>query len=254
MLPEIILPVVAIAFILAYIDTSVGMGYGITIAPLLLLSGFPVLQVIPAVLLTNAIIGIVGGFFHHNFENVKFKLRTKDFNIASALTATGILGVIIAIILAINLPEIVLKIYIGLLILIIGLIVLFRHKRKHSFHWSKIYGLGMFAAFNKGMTGAGYGSILVGGQILSGVESKKAVGITTLTEGLVSVIGFLIFASVNHNILLSWPLIVSLLIGGIASTPLAAYTVSRVKQKKLKIIVGLVSMILGVIILTKLFL
>ena len=55
----LLLVVAAFAFICEYLNASLGMGYGTTLAPLLLLLGFQPLQVVPAVLLGQ----LAGGFF-----------------------------------------------------------------------------------------------------------------------------------------------------------------------------------------------
>jgi len=82
----------------------------------------------------------------------------------------------------------------------------------------------LMAAFNKGISGGGYGPVVTSGQIMSGVKSKKATGITSLAEGLtclVGVITYLIFT--NHAI--EWELAPSLVLGAVLSVPFAAYTV-----------------------------
>lgn len=249
---ELLLAVLVMAFVLEFFDASLGMGYGTTIAPLLLLMDFAPLEVIPAVLLTNAIIGPVAGFFHHRFENVDLRPGSKDFRTAAILTLFGMLGILIAAAVALRLPAIVLKAYIGLLVLLIGFFVLLRHKKTRVFSWKKIIGFSSIAAFNKGMTGGGYGSVIVGGQILSGIEGKKAVGVTLLAEGLISIVGVLALFLMNTAVVLSWQLVVSLLIGGLASVPLAAYVVRKFHPKKLDLAIGAFSIVLGLAVLTSL--
>ena len=124
------------------------------------------------------------------------------------------------------------------LILVIGIVLVVKRKKEYKFSWKKIASLGTLAAFNKGMSGGGYGAVVVGGQILSGVESKKAVGISLLAEGLISIIGVLIFILLIKDFPLHSSLVISLLIGGIASSPLAAYIVKKFHPKKLRFIIG----------------
>lgn len=252
MLPELLISVIIIAFILEFFDASLGMGYGTTLTPLLILLGFAPLELIPAILLTNAIIGLVAGFFHHRFENVDFRAKSKDFKVTLILTAFGTVGILIAILVAINLHEDILRAYLGLLVLIIGITVVARHKKKHPFSWKKLIALGSLAAFNKGMTGGGYGSVIVGGQILAGVEGKKAVGVASLAEGLICIVGTIAYISISKTIHLNWSLIISLLLGGLLSLPIAAYIVKKFHPRRLKFIIGIVSIILGTAILTKL--
>ena len=42
-----------IAFLAEYVDSTLGMGYGTTLTPVLLLMGYEPMQVVPAVLLSN---------------------------------------------------------------------------------------------------------------------------------------------------------------------------------------------------------
>ncbi len=252
MFPEIIVSVLIVAFILEFLDASIGMGYG-EIAALLLLLGFAPLEVVPAVLLTSAIMSLLAGGIHHGFDNVDFSLKSKDFKIALMLTIFGIIGVLIGVFLAVELPEDFLIAYIGLLVIFIGVVLILNHHKKHKFSWKRIIGLGVIASINKGVTGGGYGSVLTGGQIAVGVDSKKAVGITALTEGFICVVGFLAYLFIEGVSALNWSLIVSLLIGGVVSTPFAVYAVKKSKPKKLVLVVGVVSIILGALVLGKLF-
>lgn len=53
-----------------YLDSSLGMGYGTTLTPLLLIAGFEPLQVVPAVLLSELLTGVTAGALHHRDGNV----------------------------------------------------------------------------------------------------------------------------------------------------------------------------------------
>jgi uncharacterized membrane protein YfcA len=66
----------------------------------------------------------------------------------------------------------------------------------------------------------------------------------------VGVIAYFIFT--NHTI--EWNLAPSLVLGAMLSVPLAAYTVKKFKGKHLKLIMGIATLILGLVTLGKLFL
>jgi uncharacterized membrane protein YfcA len=109
------------------------------------------------------------------------------------------------------------------------------------------------AAFNKGISGGGYGPLVTGGQILSGVGSKNAIGITSLAEGLTCFVGVITYlAFTNHTV--DWQLAPSLVLGAILSVPLAAYAVKIIPALRLRLIVGLATLILGALTLLKLLL
>lgn len=250
---ELLVFIIILAFLFEYIDSSLGMGYGTILTPLLLIMGYNPLQIVPAILLSELISGLTAAFFHHKFKNVNFNFGTADFKIASVMAGCSIFGTLVAVFVAMNLPAFYVKLYIGILVLGMGLLILMTLKRKFRFTWKKITSLGLLASFNKGISGGGYGPIVTSGQILAGVNSKNAIGITSLAEGLtcfVGVITYLIFT--NHTI--EWGLAPSLVLGAILSVPFAAYTVKRFKSAPFKLIVGIATLILGLFTLGKLFL
>jgi len=246
---ELLIYVIIIAFVLEFFDASAGMGYG-TLTPILLLMGFDVLDVISAVILTSAVLSLFAGFLHHGFENIDF-LKAKNIKVTLTLIGFGILAISLGALIAVNIPETFLKVYIAILVSAIGISILKKKKKKHKFSWKKLVAFGSIASFNKGISGGGYGPVLSGGQILSGVKSRQAVGITALSEGIVSTVGFFIFIFVTGHANLNWSLTISLLIGGFLSTPLAAYFVNRFHPKKLKYLIGITSIVLGIMILLK---
>ncbi|MCK4893430.1 MAG: sulfite exporter TauE/SafE family protein, partial [Calditrichia bacterium] len=159
-----------LAFLCEFIDSSLGMGYGTILSPTLIIMGFDPLVAIPAVLLSQAFGGFTASVFHHQFRNASFHPSSKDFKIVFVITSFGILATIIAAIISINLPKIVLKTYIGLLVLALGIIVLL--KFKFNFSWKRIVSVGILSAFNKGLSGGGFGPVVTSGQILSGRGHK----------------------------------------------------------------------------------
>ena len=68
------------------------------------------------------------------------------------------------------------------------------------FSWRKIMGISFLAALNKGISGGGYGPLVMGGQILSGVNAKNAVGITAFAEAVTCFIGFILYLVMGKRI------------------------------------------------------
>ena len=249
---EIIIPMVCIAFACELVDSTLGMGYGTTLTPLLLLLGYEPAEIVPAVLLSEFVTGILAGVFHHEFGNVDLRPGSRDFKVAALMTALSVVGVLVAVIVAINVPSWVLKVYIGLLVLGIGLFILKNHSREVTFSWRRIGGMGFLAAFNKGMSGGGYGPVVTGGQVLSGIRGRNAVGIASLAEGITSAVG--VVAYLIGGTPMPWHLAPSLLIGAVISTPIAAYVVSRIPTGRLTLAIGGVSTLLGSYTLVKVLL
>ncbi|MFQ5910134.1 MAG: sulfite exporter TauE/SafE family protein [Thermoplasmata archaeon] len=249
MLLETMVIITVLAFIFQYTDASLGMGYGTSLTPILLVMGFGLFEVVPALLLSQFITGIVGGMFHHHFENVDLRLGSADLKITAVLTIFSIMGVAVSVIAFVSIPEDYIQIYIGILVLCIGAILLLTFERTFVLTMKKIVFLGLFAAFNKGISGGGYGPIATGGQILSGVRSKSAIGIGSVAEGLTSAVGaFLFFLFVPST---QWDLVPWLLVGGLASVPAAAFTVKKVHARNLRVMVGMAICALGVLMLAK---
>ena len=265
--------IVIVAFFSEYIDSTLGMGYGTTLTPLLLLFGFNPLQVVPAVLLSELITGLLAGFTHHKAGNVNFKPKSTNIRyimkrlkelgyvesfkrgipihlkIALVLAACSIIGTIAAVFIAVNIPKLWLKLYIGLLVMVIGGVILFTLNKNYKFSWKKILGLGFIASFNKGISGGGYGPVVTGGQLLSGVSGKNAVGITSLAEGLTCAVG--VTAYLLTKSIIDWRLAPYLILGAVLSVPFSALTVKKIKTRTLTVIIGIVTLILGAFTIIK---
>ena len=260
--------IIIIAFIAEYIDSSLGMGYGSSLSPVLLLLGFEPLQVIPAILLSELITGVFAGLSHNYMGNVNFRINLKNMikkskrigfvqsfkqnvslhlKIVLIIVLYGILGPLIAAFIAINLPTFFLKLYIGVLVSVMGIIILITLNKKYSFSWKKIITMGCVASFNKTMTGGGYGSVVTGGQIVSGVNGKNAIGITSLAEGLICLGG--VSAYILTNSIIDWTLAPYLLIGAVCSVPLSAYTVKKIRIEKMRVLIGIAILVLGIVTL-----
>ena len=246
---NLIIGIFIIAFICEFIDSSLGMGYGTAATPILLIIGFPVLEIVPAVLLSELITGLLSGIAHHKIGNVNLGFKSQHFKIMTVLSVCSIIGVIIATIIAVNIPKYYLNLYIGLLVLIMGLIIIISRNKTFGFSWKKIIGLGSLASFNKGMSGGGYGPVVMSGQILSGVKGKSAVGITSLSEGLTSAVGVISFAFLG--ILINFDLAIPMVFGASIAVPIAAYVTNKLNDFILKKSIALLTIILGVITLIK---
>ncbi len=245
----ILMLVTVSGFLMATIDAAVGMGYGTILTPVLLIVGFDPFHVIPAVLISQLIGGLLASFFHHKFRNVNFALGEKDLKAAVLLGLLGTAGAITSVLVAINLSTFYLSLYIGLLATILGLIVLSTINTKHEFSWPKMIFIGLFAAFNKGLSGGGYGPIVTAGQMMSGVAEKSAVSITSLSEALVSLTAVLTYLLARGAV--DWVLTCCLVLSVSLSAPVAAFIVRRAKSGRLKVLIGVTTFLLGLATILK---
>ena len=238
-----------IAFISAYFDCGLGMGYGTALVPVLIIMGFSPLQVIPAVLISQFFIDIVSVIAHHNCGNVNFKISSNDFKIVFIIGTISSLGVILAVLVALKIPKWLLGFYIGALVSFLGILILATANRPLKLSWGKISGISFLAAFNKGISGGGYGPLIMGGQVLSGVNPKNAAGITALSEALTCFVGFMLYLFLGRTI--DWNLTGWLVISAIPAVPFAAFTVQKMNLNRYKKYLGIFIIILGLLTLSR---
>lgn len=145
------------AFFCEYIDSTLGMGYGTTMTPILILLGFNPKDIVPAVLLSELITGLLGSFFHHREGNVNFKPKSTNISVIRSklsslgylesfkrrvplhlkvvlvLTSCSIISAVSAIFISRIIPKIWLKLYIGFLVCAIGIFILIFFKKEFKF-------------------------------------------------------------------------------------------------------------------------
>jgi len=238
-----------IAFVSEYLDSGLGMGYGTALAPILIILGFDPLKVVPAILISQFVTDIAACIAHHKLHNVNLEVKSKDFKIALILGAISSIGVILSVVIALKIPKWLLTLYIGLLVLSMGILILCTIKKPMQFSWRKLMAISFLAAFNKGISGGGYGPLVMGGQMISGVCAKNAVGITAFAEAATCFVGFMIYLIMGKSI--DWKLTGLLVICATCAVPVAAITVKNINSEKLKRYAGALIAILGLFTLLK---
>ena len=259
---EITVCVFIILFVMAFgcglINCSFGMGYGTILTPMLLLLGFEPELAVPTVLLSQACGSFFGALAHHHLENVKFDIDSEDLKVSMAISGIGVLATIFGAWLALELPRRLLKGYIGVVVLLIGVFVLFGWRFKFS--WRKILTVGLFGSLNKVLTGGGFGPIITGGQILSGKEHRAVVGVTLLTEFPICACGFIAYLALQavryspkplmqmpfadfSGIMFSsricrWELLLAAVFGAVCVAPFGAFVTRIIVQDKIHFFLG----------------
>lgn len=247
----LLLLVCAGAFLCEYVDSALGMGYGTTLTPALILLGFEPEVIVPAVLVSELCSGVLAGLMHHSLGNVTFRRGSKDYKVLAVLALCSLLGTCLAVAVAVNLPKHLLQLWIGVLVALMGVIVLWAPRFAQAFSWPRTIALGLVAAFNKGLSGGGYGPLVTSGQILSGVDPKRSVGITSMAEGLVCLVGAVLYLFVREGAIY-WPLAGPLTVGALLSVPLAAWTVKVLPPVDMRRSIGVATLFLGLLMLIKL--
>ncbi|MFA5166904.1 MAG: sulfite exporter TauE/SafE family protein [Candidatus Omnitrophota bacterium] len=275
---QMIMAIMVIAFLCEYMDSTLGMGYGTTMTPVLMLFGFTPIEIVPSVLLSELITGVLAGTLHHREGNVNFHFKVLNFQrikdslnlpgpvnpnhhtygiqvskhlkvVMLLLTAT-ILGASSAVFTSRALPKQWTSLYISVMVIAMGILILFCLKRQFKYSWKKIMGLGLLASFNKGLTGGGYGPLVVSGQMLSGMEGKNAIGITSMAEGITCALGVLIYFFTAKNSI-DWRLAPIIIIGAVCSVPFSVKSVKTMNPQFLKVLIAILTVILGIFTLLK---
>jgi len=243
LLPRAAILVFAMALACEYLDSSLGMGYGTTLTPLLLLAGFAPLDIVPAILLSEAVTGLAAGLLHQRDGNVNFLRDARARRTALLLIALSTVGAIAAAMLAVKVSKQVLTLFIATIIVAMGIVILLTAGRPFRFRPGGIVAIGAVAAFNKGLSGGGYGPLVTAGQVVSGLPPKNAVAITSVAESFTCVVGLTTYLALGREI--NWGLALPLVTGALLSVPIATLTVRRMPEKGFRRIVGVVTLVLG---------
>ncbi|MEY7851149.1 TSUP family transporter [Natrarchaeobius sp. A-rgal3] len=225
--------IVVMAFAFETTDSAAGMGFGTGLAPLLFILGYDPLQVVPVLLLSETLTGFVAGLVHHDVDNVTFSIRplNDEVKLLFLLVGTGsvaVLGSVVLTYFALGLSDVVIQTYVSVLVLAMGVIGLVRAKLRTriTYRPHRLVGFALLAGVNKGIGGGGYGPVVTLGQIFSGVYEKSAVAITTLAEGVVSLVGvFTFFVLFSQGVPVDMHLLPSVFAGGFLAAIIAPYLV-----------------------------
>jgi uncharacterized membrane protein YfcA len=254
-----------LAFAIELVNASLGMGWGTIFTPVLILMGFPAIIAVPAVLLSQGLGSITASIFHTKFENASFVPGSIELKTAAIVGGFGVVASLFAVLLAVNIDKIVLNTYIGAIVLAMGIFILVN--RRFKFSWKRIIGVGLLSAFNKGISGGGFGPIVTGGQIMAGQEQKKAIAITLFSEIPICLVGFFTYliaraakdvagsvfdqpaaiflANMFSPKIFAWDLCLALTAGAFIAAPFGALATKVLRNELVRKLVGVLIVILG---------
>ncbi len=245
-----LLAVFTVALFCEYLDSSLGMGYGTTLTPLLLIAGFAPMDIVPAVLFSELLTGMAAGFLHQRDGNIDLLHDHRARRTLILLATLSGVGALAAVSLAVRLSGPWFGYAIVIIVLSMGVVTLLTARRRIRYRAVGILGIGLIAAFNKGLSGGGYGPLVTSGQVVSGVPARHAVVITSLAEALTCLVGFLGYLVVKGSP--DWALILPLAAGALLSVPWATVTVRRMPERWIRAGVGILTLVLGLVSLAKL--
>ncbi|WP_254533810.1 TSUP family transporter [Natrinema gelatinilyticum] len=247
--------VVLIAFVLETTDSAAGMGFGTGLAPLLFVLGYEPLQIVPVLLVSEMLTGLIAGAVHQNVENVAFSVRPLNEESKLLLLLVGVgsvatLGSVVLTYVALELSEAAIETYVSVLVLVMGVVGVSRAKLRTRIEYKprRLVAFALLAGVNKGIGGGGYGPVITLGQILSGVYEKSAVAITTLAEGIVSITGVVTFLLLFHyGVPVDFRLLPSIFAGGFLAAIVAPYAVRVVPNAIWRYVIPIYAFGIGLI-------
>jgi uncharacterized membrane protein YfcA len=242
---------IVLCFACELVDSSLGMGFGTTLVPVLLIAGYDPHQLVPTVLVSEFLSGFAAFCFHAEAGNVRPVRGSTHLHAASTLAFFSVVGVVAGVNLALGVPEIVLMRLVGLIIIAAGLVILIVGSRQIRFRYWKVALLGLVASFNKGISGGGYGPLMTSGQVLSGVDGKAAVSITSFAEGFTCLGGAILYLILGQP--LEPALLVPVAAGSLLSVPISAQVIRVTHENLLRRVIGIFTLVMGLLTLGRSF-
>jgi len=235
--------IMLLAMLFEFMDASAGMGFGTAITPLLLVLGFDPLQIVPVVMIQQGVAGLVGAFLHREFENVEWKIKpmSETVKLWLIIAVVGCLSVafsITAVYAYFKVGKTWIKLYVALLLLVMGIVSVLQSRKERSYRPRKMFGFAALAGFNKGVGGGGYGPVVTVGGLLSGVPVKSMLAVTAISEGTVSTFAIVVwFAMLGAGIELDFVLLPTMMLATMFSAIMAPYMTRVFPEKMWRVVV-----------------
>lgn len=239
----------SLSVVMEFIDSALGMMYGTVLSPLLVVLGYDVKHVVPSILISQAIGGFIASWKHHSLQNADFRAGSTDHTVAKTIIWFGVFACVFGVFISVKVPAKILNTYIAVLIIVIGVMIL--AGKSLVMTAKKIYILGFISAFNKALSGGGFGPLVAGGQLVFKDRCEKgAIGSTDFAEAPICLFSFLLWVLMKEMPPLT--LMVPLCLGSAVGGYFGPHALSRIKsQNMLKKGLGLLVLIEGISIIYK---
>jgi uncharacterized membrane protein YfcA len=226
-------------FVAQMVDGTLGMGYGVTSATCLMTLGINPVSVSAAIHTSEIFTTATSGYSHYKFKNVNKKLF-RHLVIPGCIGAA--LGALMLVFLGEKYGKILLPViaayafFLGLKILIKAFSQQAQNKKIKRLGW-----LASAGGFLDSFGGGGWGPIVTSTLIAKGRSPRYTIGSVNLAEFFITMTSaFTFFMTVGISHL---NVVVGLLIGGAAASPIAARLAGKLPRKTMLILVGIMVMI-----------
>nr|WP_262890938.1 sulfite exporter TauE/SafE family protein [Hymenobacter luteus] len=241
---------VAIGFGAQLIDGLLGMGYGVVTAISLMSLNIAPAAVSASIHTAEMFASGASGYHHYRFGNVNKRLF-------KVLLIPGVLGAITGAYLLSKFGETYagyVKPLLAAYLLLLGIRIISKAFTKQAAR-KKHKKLGLLAAaggFLDSFGGGGWGPLVTSTLIAGGRTPQYVIGSVSVTEFFVtfaSAVTFFATLGISH-----WQIILGLIVGGVAASPLAARLAGRIPVRWMLVGVGLMVIVWSLWALRKVFL
>lgn len=240
------LGIFAITSLIQFMDSTLGMGHGTVLTPVLMFLGFPPSQIVPSIFVSELVTGPIASGSLHALGVVDLKPGKPAFLGIVTLSACSLIGTVAAVLFSIHLPRTLLSYWIAGIVISVGTVILIRRNRPIAFSYPKLLVLGLLASFNKGLSGGGYGPLVTGGQLVAGLSPKDAVAITSFARSFTCLVGLGTYLAMGKPILA--PVTLPVVVGALFALPWAIRTVKQTQERKLSVALGTGVIALGTLL------
>ena len=226
--------------VIGFVVQTIGVAYGLITSVVLLSVGLPPVIVSSSVHTTAIFTNGTSGWAHYRLGNINPKLFR-------ALLFPGIVGVLLGTFLVSAINGQVIKPFVAIYMLGMGLVVFRRslrkkvRKRKTRF----LTPLAITGGFLDGVGGGGWSALITSTLISQGRTPRYTIGTVNTVKffiALISTGAFLTLVQLSVN---EWLIIAGLLVGGIPASYFSAFLAARLQSKILMRIVAVVIILLS---------
>lgn len=237
---HIIWYVVLLGLVFEFTDVSAGMGYGTVMSPVLMILGFTPLQVVPSLMIVQAVCGLVATFLYQTSQSLRWRVKPipEAARLLVMVTGLGCAAVFLSmtgVYVYFEWKTVWIELYVMLVLLVMGLMVFFQLKFQGSSRPYRLPRMAVFAflaGFNKGIGGGGYSPLVTLGGMVSGIPGKARLAITARAGALVSTFSAAVWLTLlSRGMRLDFILLPSMMIAAIGSGILAPYGIRMFPQK-----------------------
>jgi uncharacterized membrane protein YfcA len=228
------------------VDGSLGMGYGVTSATLLVAGGLSPVSASAAVHISEIGTSLVSGVAHQTLGNV-------DWRTVGILAVPGFVGAFAGATFLVGLEGGASRVVVAAILLALGGYVTWRFLAPQRLRFPGrlsarfLAPVGLVAGVLDAVGGGGWGPVGTSSMLSSGrLEPRKVVGSVDTAEFVVSVGASLGFLAALGSQGIDWAVVGALLVGGVVAAPIAAALVRFLPARILGVAAG------GMIVLTNL--